>query len=65
MNDQPTPGTAKPACEACGEHATRTDADGIWLCDGDYQHLLQHWHLEGWSRALNSSADPTRETRCD
>ena len=36
----------KPRCECCGVPATRTDADGIWLCEGDYTHLLEHWREE-------------------
>jgi hypothetical protein len=37
-----------PRCIACGEPATRTDADGIPLCERDYQHLLEHWRLEAF-----------------
>ena len=32
-----------PRCIACGAPATRQDADGVWLCEGDFQHLLEHW----------------------
>lgn len=35
-------------CECCGERATRQAADGVWLCEDDYQHLLEHWRLEGF-----------------
>ena len=38
--------TAAPRCEACGEPATRMDAEGIPLCEGDYQHLLEHSRLD-------------------
>lgn len=33
-------------CECCGEPATRQDRDGVWLCEGDYNHLLDHWLIE-------------------
>lgn len=46
-NPQTTPGYR---CECCGEPATRSDADGIWLCEGDYQHLSEHWIAEGFAR---------------
>jgi ribosomal protein L37AE/L43A len=31
----------EPACEDCGEPATRQTADGVWLCDGDFDLLLE------------------------
>jgi ribosomal protein L37AE/L43A len=35
-----------PVCEACGEPATRQDCEGVWLCEGDFQHLVEHWLIE-------------------
>jgi hypothetical protein len=35
-------------CIACGEPATRRDADGVPLCEGDWLHLLEHWRCEGF-----------------
>lgn len=36
-------------CEACGEPATRQDVEGVWLCQGDYDHLIERWRLEGFA----------------
>ncbi len=41
--------TMKPngyRCEACGGPATRMTADDVPLCEGDYQHILEHWIAE-------------------
>lgn len=36
-------------CEDCGEPATRETADGVWLCEGDFDALLDaaFWNMEG------------------
>jgi len=44
MSDQMT-----ERCADCGAQAVRLTADGVPLCEGDYQHLLEHWILEGFS----------------
>lgn len=44
VTDEPT------RCEACGEPATRTDVEGVPLCEGDYQDLLVTWRMEGFQR---------------
>ena len=33
---------ARVFCVCCGELATRRDADGVPLCEGDWLHLLDH-----------------------
>lgn len=33
-------------CADCGAPATRRSADGVPLCDGDYEHLVEHWNRE-------------------
>ena len=39
--DQPAPrATPVPICEDCGEPAQRETIDGVWLCAGDWQRLL-------------------------
>jgi hypothetical protein len=48
-----------PRCEACGEPATRTDAEGVLLCEGDYQHLVEHWVTEGFG-----GSEVRRISRC-
>jgi len=35
--------TTPPPCACCGEPATREDAEGVPLCEGDYLHLVEHW----------------------
>lgn len=45
--DPTTPTTAEPPiCECCGEPATRQDRDGVWLCEDDYRHLIDHSLIE-------------------
>jgi hypothetical protein len=34
--------TPATPCACCGEPATRRSTDGVPLCEGDYQHLLEH-----------------------
>ena len=52
MSDNRSTQTAKrPRCEACGEAATQQDAEGVWLCDADMAHLVEHWRLEDFSEA--------------
>ena len=29
-------------CVACGAPATRRDRDGVPLCEGDWEHLVEH-----------------------
>lgn len=48
MSADQKPQNSSTKCEACGEPATRIDAEGVPLCEGDYQHLLEHWRLEGF-----------------
>lgn len=33
--------TKQHTCEDCGEPATRRTIDGVWLCEGDWLHLLE------------------------
>ena len=46
MTDKTTRRTNGYKCEACGEVATRMTADDVPLCEGDYQHLVEHWERE-------------------
>lgn len=46
MRGNSTPPDTELRCECCGEPATTFDADGVPLCEGDYQHLLEHWRRE-------------------
>ena len=39
--------TRTTPCICCGEPATRTDVDGLPLCEGDYAHLAAQWREEG------------------
>lgn len=41
-------------CEACGAPATRMTADDVPLCEGDYQHLVEHWVAEGFGGSANA-----------
>lgn len=50
-----TADTPTHRCEACGEPATRQDVEGVWLCDGDFDHLMQHWMLEEFDGAATSA----------
>jgi hypothetical protein len=38
--------TGAPVCEACGEPATQQDCEGVWLCEDDYNHMINHWVQE-------------------
>jgi hypothetical protein len=35
-----------PPCVACGEPATRRDIDGVPLCEGDWERLVDCWRRE-------------------
>lgn len=48
--DAPPPTRGVPhRCEDCGDPATQQTADGVWLCEGDFDLLLDAsiWTQEG------------------
>ena len=46
MNETTKPKPNGYKCESCGAPATRMTADDVPLCEGDYQHLLEHWRAD-------------------
>lgn len=56
--------SARHTCEDCGEPASHETADGVWLCDGDYELLCELAFIEDYDEfALTTSTKASGEAR--
>ena len=48
-------------CEDCGEPAARQTADGVWLCEGDYELCFDRYFADTYEEGDHAKPSSQRK----